>query len=282
MDLAEVRRIVIIAMFSDDTLFNQLVLKGGNALNLVYGIGERSSLDVDLSLEDDFDDPEDSGKRILEALSNRFAEVGITVFDQKFSKRPAKQGSDAEKWGGYEVEFKLADTEKFNRDKDDLERIRREAIVIGGAQQRIFRVQISKYEYCQGKVEQNLDEYSIYVYTPVMIVIEKLRAICQQMEEYPLRKYAAARARDFYDIYSTVSARQIKLSDPQILDLVRNIFAAKSVELSLLAKIETYREFHRQDWSSVELTTPKGIKTFDYYFDFVLDQVWLLKVLWEK
>jgi len=31
MDFAEVKRIVIIAMFSDDTLFNQLVLKGGNA-----------------------------------------------------------------------------------------------------------------------------------------------------------------------------------------------------------------------------------------------------------
>jgi hypothetical protein len=43
---------------------------------------------VDLSLEKDFDDPEDSGKRILKALSDRFAEVGVTVFDQKFSKRP--------------------------------------------------------------------------------------------------------------------------------------------------------------------------------------------------
>ena len=49
MDFADVRRIVIIAMFADDTLFNQLVLKGGNALNLIYGIGDRSSLDVDLS-----------------------------------------------------------------------------------------------------------------------------------------------------------------------------------------------------------------------------------------
>ena len=36
MDLAQIRRLAIIAMFSDDELLSQLTLKGGNALNLVY------------------------------------------------------------------------------------------------------------------------------------------------------------------------------------------------------------------------------------------------------
>src|SRR5262249_13483673 len=159
------------------TLFNQLVLKGGNALNLIYGIGTRSSLDVDLSLEGDFANPDESGHRILQALVDRFAEAGLTVFDQKFSKRPARQNAGEEKWGGYEVEFKLTETEKFKLQKDDMDKVRRESLVIGEGQQRVFRVQISKYEYCQGKVERNLDHYSIYVYTPAMIVVEKLRAI---------------------------------------------------------------------------------------------------------
>jgi hypothetical protein len=114
-----------------------------------------------------------------------------------------------------------------------------------------------------------------------MIVIEKLRAICQQMSEYPQRRYSTARARDFYDIYSTVNAAHIDLSTAENLELVRHIFAAKSVPLFLLAKIEDYREFHRQDWASVELTAAGKLEDFDSYVDFVLKHVQLLKSLWE-
>jgi predicted nucleotidyltransferase component of viral defense system len=49
MDLEEVRRLTIIALFSDDELYEQIVLKGGNALNLVYGLSSRTSLDLDFS-----------------------------------------------------------------------------------------------------------------------------------------------------------------------------------------------------------------------------------------
>jgi hypothetical protein len=35
MDFAAVRRLAIVALFSDDQLFEQIVLKGGNALRLV-------------------------------------------------------------------------------------------------------------------------------------------------------------------------------------------------------------------------------------------------------
>jgi hypothetical protein len=44
-----------------------------------------------------------------------------------------------------------------------------------------------------------------------MIVVEKLRAICQQMNEYSHRRYSTPRARDFYDIHSTVIGAQIDL-----------------------------------------------------------------------
>ena len=186
MDLSEIRRLVIVAMFSDDTLFQQLTLKGGNALSLIYGFGFRSSIDVDLSLEGDFVDPEDAGRRILVSLRNRFAEVGIVVFDEKFGKRPIKENPDSERWGGYQAEFKLMEKQRFGG--LNLHQARREALVIGTGEQRIFRVQISKYEYTRGKLEHNLDAYAIYVYSPAMIVIEKLRAICQQMDEYPRRQ----------------------------------------------------------------------------------------------
>jgi predicted nucleotidyltransferase component of viral defense system len=63
VDLADVRRLVIIAMFLDDVLFGKLVLKGGNAISLVYTYGARGSLDVDFQLKA-FEDTADAARRI--------------------------------------------------------------------------------------------------------------------------------------------------------------------------------------------------------------------------
>lgn len=282
MDLADIRRLVIIAMFSDDVLYNQIVLKGGNALNLVHSLGSRSSVDIDFSLERDFEDPEDSKNRIFAALRNRFAEVGLAVFDEGFEKKPPRDVRGREKWGGYQVEFKLTESAKLEAKIVDIEQIRREALVVGPEHQRVFRVQISKFEYCRGKTESELNDYSIYVYTPAMIAIEKLRAICQQMPEYHHRLHAVPRARDFYDIFAIITEARIRLSSLENLELIRNIFAAKYVDLSLLPLISQHREFHRQDWPSVEITVSGDLEDFDFYYDFVLDQVKLLKPLWDK
>jgi predicted nucleotidyltransferase component of viral defense system len=282
LDLADIRRLVIIAMFSDDVLFAQLALKGGNALNLIYGLGSRSSVDVDLSLEQDFVDLDDARERIFRALKARFSEVGLRVFDEKFSRRPLQSKVGEERWGGYQVEFKLIGEAKYDAMKADPDRARREALVIGPDNKRVFIVQISKFEFCQGKVETELQDYSIFVYTPEMIAIEKLRAICQQMPEYHLRGYSTPRARDFYDIHSIVTAGNVNLSTSESSELVRNIFAAKDVDLALLPKIKEYREFHRQDWPAVELTVSGDLKPFDFYFNFVVAQTDLLKPLWEK
>ena len=89
MDFSEIRRVVIVAMFSDDTLLNLLALKGGNALNLVYRFGSRASIDVDFSLETDFLDFKDTRSRIFQALRNRFAERNYTVFDEELEERPS-------------------------------------------------------------------------------------------------------------------------------------------------------------------------------------------------
>ncbi|HKV46636.1 MAG TPA: nucleotidyl transferase AbiEii/AbiGii toxin family protein [Candidatus Acidoferrales bacterium] len=282
MDLATIRRIVIIAMFSDDVLFQQLTLKGGNALNLVYELGSRSSVDVDLSLETDFVNIDDSRDRIFTALKARFAEAGVAVFDEKFSKRPVKQKDGSERWGGYQIEFKLMGTVKFEAMKGDLDRSRREALVIGSGDRRVFEIQISKYEYCQGKVQTEFQNYSIFVYTPEMIVAEKLRAICQQMPEYRMRGYRTARARDFYDIHSTITARDISIGSEENKDLVRNIFAAKEVDTKLISRIPDQKDFHRPDWASVILTSSGSLEAFDFYFDFVVDQTQLLESLWKK
>ena len=108
MDFAEVRRLTIVALFSDDHLFEQLVLKGGNALNLVYGLSPRTSLDLDFSIERDFTDLNDTRKRIFRAVRERFSSVGLVVFDESFEPKPPVPGPNQPPWwGGYELRFKL-------------------------------------------------------------------------------------------------------------------------------------------------------------------------------
>src|SRR5271165_7156511 len=88
MDLNEIRRTSIIALFSDDNLFERIVLKGGNAMTLVYGFGNRASLDLDFSIDGDFPDVKDAENSIFKALRERFAVAGYRLFDEKFEPKP--------------------------------------------------------------------------------------------------------------------------------------------------------------------------------------------------
>jgi len=111
-----------------------------------------------------------------------------------------------------------------------------------------------------------------------MIVIEKLRAICQQMPEYTDPRLATARARDFFDIHEAIEKRSIDLTNPANLELLRLIFEAKKVPLSLLLQVGNTREFHRPDWPSVETSVAGGsVDSFDFYFNFALEQIERLK-----
>jgi hypothetical protein len=281
MDFAEVRRLTIVALFSDDRLFEQIVLKGGNALNLVYGLSPRTSLDLDFSIEEDFTDLDDTRGRIFRAVKERFSSAGFVVFDKSFHPKPQVLGPNQEAWwGGYELKFKLIEEAKYNALGGSLEAIRRNALVVGPEQRRKFSVDMSKFEYCEGKVERELDSYTIYVYSPVMIVVEKLRAICQQMPEYAPRSQPSPRARDFYDIWRVMTATSLSLTTPEIIELAKHIFAAKKVPFALLAKVSDQREFHRPDWPAVVDAVAETLNDFDFYFDFVVEQVSVLKPLW--
>jgi predicted nucleotidyltransferase component of viral defense system len=55
-DLRSFKREVILALFADNVLMQQLVLKGGNLLDIVYGISTRPSRDIDLSICGDVED----------------------------------------------------------------------------------------------------------------------------------------------------------------------------------------------------------------------------------
>lgn len=223
----------------------------------------------------------DARTRLFHALHDRFDAMGFVVFDERLEPRPRLKGAENKPWwGGYELRFKIIERQKYEALEGRTDKLRINATVTGMNQERTFTVDLSKCEYTEGKVKQEFDYFTIYVYTPEMIVIEKLRAICQQMPEYPHKGYPSARARDFYDIHSAITRLGVDLADKSNLNLARNMFAAKHVPVSLLPKIREQREFHRPDWTSVRDSANDAVGAFDFYFDFVLDEVERLKSLW--
>ncbi|MGA2569901.1 MAG: nucleotidyl transferase AbiEii/AbiGii toxin family protein [Terracidiphilus sp.] len=283
IDFGEIRRLAITAVFSDDLLFEKVVLKGGNALSLAHRLSKRTSLDLDFSIEGDFENVDEIRVRLRRALENRFSSAGLVTFDFKFEPKPSTvpEGQDP-RWGGYVALFKVSEKRKYDELRGDPDALRRDSLVVGPAQQRVFTIDLSKYEYVAGKVELELDDYAIYAYSPSMIAIEKLRAICQQMPDYSLRRYPAARARDFYDIHLIAVITGMEFSSPGNLELTRQIFAAKEVPLEFLDRIKDQREFHRPDWDSVKASSSEEVEDFDYYFDFVIKRVESMKALWEE
>jgi len=284
--LEKVKKLTIIAMFSDDDLMHKLVLKGGNALDIVHKVAQRGSVDLDFSIENEFkEELAIIEEKIQKTLRDTFKAEGYEVFDITFVKRPEKISPEmASFWGGYVVEFKIIETAKYKQLASNIQSLRRQATVVGGGQKRKIKIDISKFEYCRTKQESELDGFTIYVYTPEMIVFEKLRAICQQMPEYAMMvkdPSRSPRARDFFDIYIVLESFKIDLTTAENIDLLKNIFAAKKVPLELIPRIEEYREFHRENFAAVKDTVKMTtqLKDFDFYFNYVVEQCGTLKSL---
>jgi predicted nucleotidyltransferase component of viral defense system len=286
-ELERIKRLALIAMVSDDDLMDRLVLKGGNAIELIYKIDSRASRDLDFSIKAEFGKAELAivEAKIRSLLIDTFKAAGYHVFDVKMEERPRVVSEELKSyWGGYRVEFKVIGREKEQSLHDDLEGLRRNAIKIGDKGR--FMIDISKFEFCAGKTGVTVDGYTVYVYTPEMIAFEKLRAICQQMPEYAKQvkdRGASARARDFYDVYVIFEHFGVDARTAENKLLLKDIFEAKKVSLNLLGAVAEFREFHRPDFEAVRRTVSVGtqLREFDFYFDYVLAKVSELKPLWE-
>ena len=287
--LDKIKRLAIVSMFSDDELMERLVLKGGNALDIVHRVADRASLDLDFSIEGDFK-PSELGplkEKITGRLTETFANEDLYVFDVSFAEKPTQVSADmADFWGGYQIEFKVIPRESIYELDGSQELMRKRAIETNPRHHKKFRIEISKFEFCSHKEEADLDGYTIYVYSPIMIVIEKLRAICQQMKEYDQTVHSpsrAARARDFFDIYTVLQACDVDLTSETSTQLLESIFEAKRVPLAFLANLGEYREYHRPDFDAVKDTVKPEVELqdFDFYFDYVLEIARSLEILWK-
>lgn len=284
-ELELIKRVAIVAMVADDELMDLLVLKGGNAMEIIHQAHSRASVDLDFSMENDLD-YHAMQPRIERSIRSTFEQHQYYAFDVRMTPRPGKMPDDlASFWGGYLVEFKLIARRRADELKYDLETMRREAIRLGEGPR--FTIDISRYEYTADKKEYELDGYVVYAYPPEMIVCEKLRAICQQMPEYAgiiqRNGIGKERARDFLDIEVLVKMFKIALSEERAKYMLEQMFAAKHVPLTLLDNIGNMRDFHAQGYEAVRATMKPGVevKPFDEYFDFVVEVCRDLKPLWD-
>ncbi len=290
LDPAEVKRKAIEALASDSLLGSRLFFKGGSLLELVYGIGLRSSIDLDYSIDGDFLASEllEIPDRVSRRLTAGFAPLNVRVFDVRFTPRPAEVSAELSPfWGGYRVEFKIISTARATALGADVEAMRREAIAVGPGFQRTLEIDISKHEHCGEHEVLRIGNERLLTYSPRLVVAEKLRAICQQMPEYRAvvrSRGARPRARDFFDIALLVERFSLALATPEFRVLLGRVFEAKRVAIELLWRVETTREFHRPDFESVLATVPAGIEVlgFDEYFDAVGLEIERLKPLWNQ
>lgn len=165
--------------------------------------------------------------------------------------------------------------------------LRKQSEAVDPSDKKKFQIEISKFEYCGQKQELELDNYTIYVYSPEMIVVEKIRSICQQMPEYRTivkSQSQSPRPRDFFDIYVTTKHFNVDLTSDSTLELVRGSFRSKRVPFELIPKIRDYRHYHEQAFDGVKDTvySRSDLKDFDFYFDYVVGECEKLKPLWEE
>jgi len=283
-DLVWLRREIICAVAEDEGIGKVLVLKGGNALALVHGFGARTSLDLDYSLKDFATVAEsDLSQGILRALTNRLSRSSLRVFDWKFSKRPTKASPTRPPgWGGFRGEFKVVGEALWNRHNGQLDPLRKVAwgVAPGGRSSRIFKLDLSGNEWTDGAEVICVEDIGVLVYSLPLMAAEKLRALCQQMEEYPHVNMARPRPRDYFDLHAMVTEGSVYLKSDEFARTLRKVFAAKEVGLSLLQRLPAYRDYHREGWASVVDSIPfDSSRDFDDYANFVEREIQKLESL---
>ncbi|WP_338553955.1 nucleotidyl transferase AbiEii/AbiGii toxin family protein [Paenibacillus sp. KS-LC4] len=283
-ELRRFRTLTIIALFSDDDLLDTLVLKGGNALDIGYGMNSRASIDLDFSMSQDFENIgltnlEEVRQRLEFVLSRTFFDNGFKVFDVKMISKPKTRTPKTPYfWAGYGANFKVIENDKFEAHKNEPVWLTNKSIAVSDTKKNIS-IDFGMHEYLGDITTAELDGYIVPIYTPTLIVLEKLRAVCQQMAEYNVSigkeaNFGKARPRDFFDIYTVLESSlvHIDFNHPDTIRHLKACFQAKNVPIELIAKIPDTLEFHKQDEIKLrDSVVGSEFKGFDFYFNYVVD-----------
>jgi predicted nucleotidyltransferase component of viral defense system len=258
----------LIAIYSKDVLSEKIYLKGGQALRIKEQLTNRFSADIDFSYPDKIEN-EDVFFHLLEnAIKEEFFQNNLCLFDFKATKRPKRKSDGApDFWSGWAIEFKLIEEQKRNL---EIEQRRREALIPDGTASSKITIDISEYEYCNSVEKVTVKGVDINVYSRTLLLVEKIRAICQQHPKYP-HKAPDQRGRDYYDI-ERLWSKVLQSGDPEAFlnDCAKHIqpvFDAKEVDLDFLEKIfeKEFVDLQRLGWKAVKDTVAGDLQSFDYY-----------------
>lgn len=273
IEIDEVINISLTAIYSNDLLKDTLFLKGGQYLRVVEKIKNRFSADMDFSTPRSIDNHEVFFEELHSALIEEFYKRGFYLFSFKPEHQPKlKKNGAPDHWSGWAVSYKIVSNEKRNL---SLEKLDRSAIIPKGSTSPKIQIDISEYEYC-GNIEKVKINGSVEIlsYSRTLVILEKIRAICQQHPNYPHKK-GNARPRDYYDI-ERLWGKVIEMTESDVNDFVANlkfhlapVFLAKEVDLSLLDEIfdSDFIEVQKTGWSSIKETVDGRIQPFDYYLE---------------
>lgn len=279
----KIKTIVATSLASDDDLMQLMILKGGNAISMGYGLSDRPSYDLDYSLEDDFEDFNVISDRIKELLLDGFHTRNLHLFDYNAVQKPMASKSNLDFWGGYEISFKVIELDKFKEiGENESDARSKYALRLNETGSPVFSIDISKFEYIgENKQKKKIGDIDIYMYLPELIVAEKIRALCQRIPEYTTEillqkeKKPKARARDFYDIYIILEEFKFDFSSEEFKEMLKSVFKAKQVPLEYIKKIRSMYELHSEDFTSLKATTSESelkSKDFDFFFTYFMER----------
>jgi len=265
MKIEEVITQTILAIYSTPSPSKTLFLKGGSAMRLFDNLTSRLSIDADFSVHTDIENESKFFQEFKSSVSARFRKKRFDIIDFEWSRKPEKRRKEfPDWWGGWLCEFKLV---SFQHRGKSIEIKRRNALIPDGANSSKIPVEISKHEYCGKRRTKTIQGIKIFGYPRELLVLEKIRAICQQHPDYAYRS-SKNRTRDFYDIYE-LTANTDEGFISRCSSQIENVFRAKEVPLEILASLwkDDFIDEQRPGFNEVKDTVTGEIHDFDVYVE---------------
>ena len=261
---------ILVAIYSHNVLSEKMYLKGGQALRFVHGLKSRLSRDSDFSFPQKIEEEDIFFNYLKSVIEKEFLKNKLYVIDFKPTRKPKiKPTGSPDFWAGWAIEFKL-----ITREQLSLSKIRQSAsaIVPEGFLTNKIPIDISEMEYCGSFETIKVKSVDIKVYSKPLLVLEKIRAICQSHPDYKYRNTHINRARDFYDIEQiyTQVLNEGKMDDffKELSTHIIKVFKAKGVPLSLVNSCLNDDEFLKSQeigWQEVQSTVKDLNQSFSYY-----------------
>ncbi|MFC1498640.1 nucleotidyl transferase AbiEii/AbiGii toxin family protein [Verrucomicrobiota bacterium] len=265
MKIEEVIHETILALYREPNLSTVLFLKGGSAMRFFDQHLSRLSVDIDFSIQEGIVNEKQVFGLIKKSLGKAFRAFRLDIIDFTWRRRPKRKGGfRPDWWGGWACEFKLISSKYRGK---TLEVKRRNALVPAGSNSSKILLDISEHEYCGQKRQKKIGDVIVLGYSRELIVLEKIRAICQQSPNY---KYTLnkSRARDFYDLYQLT--RDI---GPRFIGRCRKhlkkVFEAKEVPLPILRTLwnKAFVDEQERGFDQVRDSVEGPIRDFAVYVE---------------